>query len=192
MAINTDEIIDHILENHEVFMRGTASLSIDGETYRLTSFQKFLTNAYLQEIGSDLISLEDAEKKLAIRRIGERTFDFLKAEKEEFNKIPVDSILSGLEEVEDFMSYRPVMDVSTGETYMFCIRTEMLAEMDYSAWLSLAPKDAKDAKILPCISIYDPTDVKKCYAGKYNPTSKAEVELNVLYINEHIKPEWRN
>tara|TARA_R100001198_G_scaffold24639_2_gene12879 strand:- start:2288 stop:2866 length:579 start_codon:yes stop_codon:yes gene_type:complete len=192
VAINSDQLIDFILDEHSVKVTGKATINIDGKSYRSNVFQKFLTNKYLADRNSDLLALDDSEKKIQIAFIADRILDWHHARIEEFNRIPTDSILSGLEEVDDFMNYRPVMDVASGETYMFCIRTEMIAEMDFSAWLSIAPKAAKEVKTVPCISIYDPTDNKKCYAGTYHPTSKAEIDLKVLYINEHIKPEWRN
>lgn len=192
MAINTDDILDYILDNHQIKVTGKATIKVDGVSYRTSSFQKFLTNKRLADFGADLLALDDSEKKTQIAFIADRIIDWHHSKIEDFNKIPTDSILSGLEEVDDFMNYRPVMDVSSGETYMFCVRTEMIAEMDFSAWLSIAPKAAKDVKTVPCISIYDPTDIKKCFAGTYHPTSKAEIDLKVLYINEHIKPEWRN
>jgi hypothetical protein len=192
VAINSDEIIEYIFENHKVRLTGKATIYIDGQSFRANAFHKYLTNKKLLEFKSDLLELDDSEKRSKIAFIADQIIDICHSQMDEYNKIPTDSILSGLEETDDLLHYRPVKDIATGDVYMFCIRTEMIAEMDFSAWQDLAPKAAKEVKVIPCISIYDPIDIKKCFAGTYHPTSQAEIDLKVLYINEHIKPEWRN
>ena len=193
--MNQDKLIRHLITNFNICRRGKSILLVDDVEYKRTSFNKFLTNKRLAELESDLLSLEDGEKKDAISAIANKVMarvdDYDDSEMDEEFQIPEDSILSTITSTsQELMNYRPVKDLRNGLTYMFCITSEMIAEIDFLSWLELAPKNARKIKQQPCIAIYDPIEEKKCYAGMYHPTTD-NVEIEVLYINEHIKPEWR-
>jgi len=192
--VNTQKLIQHILENHEVYRRGRTMLVIDEADYRNTQFNQFLTNKKLMELQSDLMELEDIDKKAAISAIANKLISNVieyKHKDDIVNMIPEGSILEGLDDTGDLLQYVPVKEVTTGETLMFCLRSEMVAEMSFQSWLELVPGEAHKQRPTPCIAVYDPIEMQKCWRGQYKPTSKGDVQVEVLFINTHIKPAWR-
>lgn len=187
--MNRQELITHILENHKVSKLSSASFTLDSSVYKSTSFHHFLTNKKLVEWGSDLISMEDEQKKSEIKNICK---EILIGLNKPVSRVTGVGIISEYFESRDENSFVPLIDAKTGEEVMFDEVTETIADKYcYKAWCAEFPHLKKELPPALAVLEYDPLSMDTSKNVVTSLSSSGGAKRQAIWINMHIKPYWR-
>jgi len=187
--MNKKELVDYILNNHKIRKVNNASIDLDTAVYKSTTFHHFLNNKLLVKLQSNILELDDDQKKMEIKSIFK---DILAHVSKPVQRSSGSGVIAEYFDGREENSFVPLIDAKTGEFIMFDETTNTIADnYCYQAWSAEFPGLKKEFPPALATLDYDPLSMETSKNVVASLSSSGGAKRQAIWVNTHIKPYWR-